>query len=92
MPLPMKECSPIAIPGAVIGDPARASILCALMAGRAMTAGELARCCYDHRAGEMGVELHDTLTAQGCFMATMDGIALATAGIAGKLSARWLAV
>ena len=39
----MKEGFTIANLGAVIGDPARANILCALMAGRAMTAGELAR-------------------------------------------------
>lgn len=39
----MKEGFTIATLGALIGDPARANILCALMAGRAMTAGELAR-------------------------------------------------
>ncbi len=39
----MKEGPDIATLAALIGDPARANMLCALMDGRALTAGELAR-------------------------------------------------
>ncbi|MBL8831048.1 MAG: helix-turn-helix transcriptional regulator, partial [Rhodospirillales bacterium] len=43
----MKEGPDMAAIAAVIGDPARANMLAALMAGQALTAGEL--------AGEAGV-------------------------------------
>ncbi|MGI8525459.1 MAG: ArsR/SmtB family transcription factor [Pseudolabrys sp.] len=138
--------------GALIGDPARANILAALMAGKALTAGELAqeagvaaptasshlaklvdarllvveiqgrhryfrlagpevaeaveaimglaarmgrlrsrpgpkdpalrlaRCCYDHLAGEMGAALYDALVSQGFVIATSDGIGLSPPG------------
>ncbi len=39
----MKEGPSIASVAALIGDPARANMLAALMSGRALTAGELAR-------------------------------------------------
>jgi len=39
----MKELPDIALIGSLIGDPARANILTALMSGHALTAGELAR-------------------------------------------------
>lgn len=39
----MKEGPDISSLAALIGDPARANILCALMAGKALTAGELAK-------------------------------------------------
>jgi len=39
----MKEGPDIALLGALIGDPARASMLTALLSGKALTAGELAR-------------------------------------------------
>jgi DNA-binding transcriptional ArsR family regulator len=40
--LPMSEVLDMAAVAALVGDPARANILCALMDGRAFTAGELA--------------------------------------------------
>jgi DNA-binding transcriptional ArsR family regulator len=148
----MKEGPDIAGLGALIGDPARANILGALMSGLALTAGELAgeagitpqtasthlaklldagllamtvqgrhryyrlagpevagaleslmelasrtgrlrarpgprdpamrvaRVCYDHLAGEMGVRLFDALLGRGLLVAGADGLALSPDG------------
>jgi DNA-binding transcriptional ArsR family regulator len=148
----MKEGPDVAGLGALIGDPARANILSALMAGKALTAGELAleagvtpattsshlkklvdarllvveiqgrhryyrlagpevaeaveaimglaarvgrlrskpgpkdpalrlaRCCYDHLAGEAGALLYDALVRDGYVVATSDGIGLSPSG------------
>ena len=148
----MREGPDIAALGALIGDPARANMLEALMSGMALTAGELAgeadvtaqtasahlarlreaglivmevqgrhryfrlagadvagaleglmevasrtgrlrtrpgprdaamrlaRVCYDHLAGTMGVRLHDAFVAQGLVVATVDGLGLSAAG------------
>ncbi|MBL4758024.1 MAG: winged helix-turn-helix transcriptional regulator [Rhizobiales bacterium] len=53
----MKEGPDIALLGAMIGDPARANILIALMSGKALTASEL--------AGEAGVTLQTTSSHLG---------------------------
>lgn len=39
-----------------------------------------ARVCYDHLAGEMGVELYETLQGAGAFCVTPDGIGLSDTG------------
>jgi DNA-binding transcriptional ArsR family regulator len=149
----MKEGPDIALLASLIGDPARANMLMALMSGMALTAGELAReadimpqtasahlaklrdaalvimevqgrhryfrlagadvagaleglmelasrtgrlrtrpgprdsamrkarVCYDHLAGEMGVQLHQAFVEQGYVVATKDGLGLSPAGI-----------
>lgn len=74
----MNVVHPIAVIGELIGDPARAAILSALLDGRTQTAGELAftanistqsasghlaRTCYDHLAGRIAVELAGNLQA-----------------------------
>lgn len=148
----MKEGPDIASLAALIGDPARANMLTALMSGMALTAGELAteagitpqtasghlarltegrlitveiqgrhryfrlagpdvagaleglmelasssghmrtrpgprdpelrlaRICYDHLAGRLGVELHNALIAQGLIAASADGLAMTPSG------------
>lgn len=150
----MKEGPDIARLGALIGDPARANMLTALMSGKALTATELAgeagvtpatasshlgklesaglllqrkqgrhryfaladdevgavleammglaqsrghtrtrtgpkdpalrkaRICYDHMAGEMAVDLFDSLIQQGFIVAEGDQLNLTTAGMA----------
>ncbi len=40
----------------------------------------LARVCYDHLAGEMGVQMYDSLTAQGFLAHGADGLTLSAAG------------
>jgi DNA-binding transcriptional ArsR family regulator len=154
----MKEGPDITTIAALIGDPARANMLGALMSGMALTAGELAReadvtpqtasshlaklteaglvlmtiqgrhryfrlagpdvagaleglmelasrmghlrtrpgprdermrlarVCYNHLAGELGVRLHDALIEQGVVIATSGGLGLSTAG-RGRLAA-----
>jgi DNA-binding transcriptional ArsR family regulator len=148
----MKEGPDIAALASLIGDPARANMLMALMSGMALTAGELAReanitpqtasahlsrlldarlilveiqgrhryfrlagsdvagaleglmelaarsglnrtrpgprdvamrmarSCYDHLAGTLGVRLHEALVEQGTLIATADGLGLSEAG------------
>ncbi len=148
----MKEGPDIALLGALIGDPARANMLTALMSGKALTATELAseagvtlqtasshltkldgagliakrkqgrhryfsladddvgalleammglaakrghtrtrtgprdpalrkaRVCYNHLAGEMGVQMYDSLLAQGHLSAAGDDIDLTDSG------------
>jgi DNA-binding transcriptional ArsR family regulator len=148
----MREGPDIAGLAALIGDPARANMLTALMSGLALTAGELAReanvtpqtasahlarlrearlvllevqgrhryfrlagqdvagaleglmelaartgrlrtrpgprdaamrlarVCYDHLAGELGVRLHEALIQDGSIVATGDGLGLTPSG------------
>lgn len=148
----MRDGPDIASLAALIGDPARANMMAALMSGMALTAGELAhearvtpqtasahlarlreaglivmtvqgrhryfrlagpevaaaveglmelaarigrmrsrpgprdealrlaRICYDHLAGTLGVRLHDALVAQGLVVATPDGLGLSAQG------------
>lgn len=148
----MKEGPDIATIAALIGDPARANILTALMSGKALTATELAgeagvtaqtasshlrklqdgglitvlqqgrhryaslagddiaqvleglmglaagtghlrlrtgprdpelrlaRVCYNHLAGEMGVRVFRSLKARGAFVVSQDGIDLSSSG------------
>jgi DNA-binding transcriptional ArsR family regulator len=148
----MKEGPDIASLAALIGDPARANMLSALLSGLALTAGELAReaditaqtssthlaklseaglivievqgrhryarlagpevataleglmglasrmgrlrtrpgprdasmrlarVCYDHLAGEMGVRMHDAFVAKGLIVLTPEGLGLSALG------------
>ncbi len=148
----MKEGPDISLIGSLIGDPARANMLAALMSGKALTATELAaeagisnstasahlkrleegdliiqrkqgrhryftladddvggvleaimglaakrghlrsqtgpkdpalrlaRVCYDHLAGELAVQMFDSLSQRGLIEGTDDNIALTTAG------------
>lgn len=150
----MRDGPDIASLAALIGDPARAAMLSALMSGMALTAGELAReagvtaqtasghlarlteggllaveilgrhryfrladadvagaleglmdlaaktgrlrtrpgprdeamriarVCYDHLAGTLGVRLHAALIDQGLIVATADGLGLSDKGLA----------
>lgn len=148
----MREGPDIAALASLIGDPARANMLTAMMSGMALTAGELAaeadvtaqtasahlaklrearlivmevqgrhryhrlagpdvagaleglmelaartgrmrtrpgprhaamrlaRVCYDHLAGSMGVRLHEAMVEQGFVIATSDGLGLSAEG------------
>src|SRR6266571_527747 len=72
----MSEVLDLAAVAALVGDPARANILCALLDGRALTAGELAyaaRVSYDHVAGRLGVALADALQEHGHIVLSDEG-------------------
>ena len=59
---------------ALVGDPTRATMVSALLDGRALTASELAGAaritpqtastCYDHLAGHLSVDLTDSFSAR----------------------------
>lgn len=67
---------------AMISPPAPVRSLSMNSAARALRP---ARLCYDHVAGELGVQIHDALLAAGGFALTGDGLHLTAAG------RRWLA-
>src|ERR1700709_1976247 len=99
----MKVGPDIAMIAALVGDPARANMLTALMTGRALTASELAhqagitpqtassplgklaagglgRVCYDHLAGDLGVQMLDSMKTQKLVRQTKQTIELTAEG------------
>ncbi len=61
----MQRISAFAETAALMGDPARANMLFALMDGRALTAGELARFCR-RDAADCGAAIFAELPEAGC--------------------------
>ena len=90
----MLTTAAIAQTAALIVDPTRATMLAALMDGRALTAKELAmaagvtegrgaadaRTCYDHLAGQLAVAMADRMTERGQIEFSPDGGAITEDG------------
>src|SRR6266481_6194173 len=73
----------IAEVAALVGDPARATMVSALLDGRALTASELAtaaRICYDHLAGRLSVDLTDAFVAREYVVLDDEAAEITTAG------------